>query len=209
MIRLQAGDREAFEAIVEIWQGVLLGFFFRNTRDRQLSEDLAQETLLRVYNHAWNYLPQGRFRGWMFRIARNLLIDTARRHSNDALVRAVRGRAEDDVDLAQQLTGTVIGPDQQAGGRELLELVDRLLGQIPEDQRIVFTLHHQAGLTLAEVAEVVEAPVSTCKSRLRLAREKLSSALRQYGVQVPGPPSVGDTMHETGSKKEQENPQER
>ena len=89
MVRIQSGDTRAFEELVDRYQAPLIGFFFRNTRDTQLSEDLAQETLLRVYNQSWDYLPVGRFRGWMYRIGRNLMIDNIRRQSHDALVKAV------------------------------------------------------------------------------------------------------------------------
>jgi RNA polymerase sigma-70 factor (ECF subfamily) len=86
MVRIQSGDTAAFDELVDLHQGSLIGFFFRNTRDAQLSEDLTQETLLKLYNQAWDYLPVGRFRGWMYRIGRNLLIDNVRRRTNDALV---------------------------------------------------------------------------------------------------------------------------
>src|SRR5260370_38116667 len=95
MIGIQGGDSRAFETLLERYQQPLINFFFTNTRDRQFSEDLTQETLLRVYDQAWDYLPSGRFRGWMFRIARNLLIDNIRRPSHDALVRSVRGTGEE------------------------------------------------------------------------------------------------------------------
>src|SRR5215218_6216940 len=83
---VQSGDREAFEQLVSRHQGPLIGFFCANTRDRQLAEDLMQETLLRVYKESWDYLATGRFHGWMYRIARNLLIDTVRRQSHDAVL---------------------------------------------------------------------------------------------------------------------------
>ena len=91
MVRVQEGDSAAFDELVARYQGPLLGFFYRNIRDRQLSEDFAQETLLRVYNQAWDYLPTGRFRGWIYRIAHNLLVDNIRRQSHDALVHAFTG----------------------------------------------------------------------------------------------------------------------
>src|SRR5262249_45109611 len=74
MICIQSGDSRAFDELVERYQGQLIGFFYRNTRDMQFSEDLTQETLLRVFNQSWDYLPVGKFRAWMYRIARNLLI---------------------------------------------------------------------------------------------------------------------------------------
>ena len=188
MIRIQNGDSSAFEELVETHQGSLLGFFFRNTRDAQLSEDLTQETLLRVYNQSWDYLPVGKFRGWMFRIARNLLIDNVRRQSHDALVKAVKGNRDDETDLMARIAGDVLSPEERANHRELAGMVDELLDEIPEEQRLTFTLHHDAGLTLSEVAEVLETSLPTSKSRLRLAREKLREKLADRGVVDPNKP---------------------
>lgn len=186
MIRLQGGDHSAFEELLERYQGPLQGFFYRNTRDAQLSEDLTQETLLKVYNQAWDYLPSGRFRGWMYRIARNLLIDDVRKRSHDALVKALKRNPNSEDDGMQRLAAEILSPVERASNREFFDLVDRLLGEIPEEQRQVFVLHHYSGLSLPEVAEAMEIPVATSKSRLRLAREKLSVKLRAHGVHVPG-----------------------
>lgn len=185
MIRIQSGDHLAFDQLVETHQGSLIGFFLKNTRDRQLAEDLAQETLLRVYNQSWDYLPVGRFRSWMFRIGRNLMIDNIRRQSHDCLIKAVKGRFEDDQDMLTRVAGDVLSAEQQADHRELAALVDQLLETIPEEQRMTFTLHHYVGLSLPEVAEVMEAPLPTCKSRLRLAREKLQGMLTDRGIPDP------------------------
>lgn len=185
MVRIQSGEPAAFEELVERYQAPLIGFFFRNTRDAQHSEDLTQETLLRVYNQAWDYLPVGRFRGWMYRIARNLLIDNVRRQSHDALVRAVKANSHSDDDALARLAGEVIPPGETAGHRELAEIVDALLAEIPDEQRLTFLLHHYSGLPLADVADVMETSVATSKSRLRLAREKLQEKLERIGVTAP------------------------
>lgn len=190
MIRIQSGDPRAFEELVDRHQGPLWGFFFRNTRDRQLSEDLTQETLLRVFNQAWDYLPVGRFRGWMYRVARNLFIDNVRRQSSDALVKAVKGSFEEEGDALARLAGEVLSPEDRANQRELARIVDELLQEIPEDQRLTFTLHHYSGLTLSEVAEVMETSLPTSKSRLRLAREKLREKLLARGVADPNAPQA-------------------
>lgn len=184
MVRLQSGDSGAFDELVERYQGQLIGFFFRNTRDVQFSEDLTQETLLRVYNQAWDYLPVGKFRAWMYRMARNLLIDNVRRQSHDALIKAVKASSTDDDALAR-LVGEVVPPDVHADTREMVEIVDRLLERIPDDQRLTFVLHHYAGLSLPEVADVMDCSLPTCKSRLRLAREKLQEKLAAQGILGP------------------------
>jgi len=183
MVRIQSGDPCAFEELVERYQGKLIGFFLKNTRDQQLSEDLTQETLLRVYHQAWDYLPLGRFRGWMYRIGRNLLIDSVRRQSHDALVKALCGkRADDESDALARIAADVLSPELHANQRELTHLVDELLDEIPEDQRLTFTLHHFSGLSLSEVAQAMETSLPTSKSRLRLAREKLRSKLAKRGI---------------------------
>ncbi len=114
MIRIQSGEACAFEELVDKYQGALRGFFFRNTRDAQLAEDLSQETLLRVYNQSWDYLPVGRFRGWMYRIGRNLMIDNVRRQSHDALIRAVKGAGKDEQDLLARVAGYFLSPEDKA-----------------------------------------------------------------------------------------------
>jgi len=190
MIRIQSGEPAAFEQLVREYEGQLYGFFFRNTRDAQLSEDLSQETLIRVYNQAWNYLPVGRFRAWLYRIARNLMIDNIRRRSHDALVRATRGRKHDEDDDLARLVGQILLPDEIVSYREVAGIVDQLLSQIPEDQRMTFTLHHYSGLPLPEVAEAMDTNLPTSKSRLRLAREKLREKLKSYGIKdVQGTPA--------------------
>ena len=188
MIRLQDGDRSAFDRLVERHQRDLYGFFVKNTRDPALAEDLTQDTLLKIYHLAWDYLPLGRFRGWMFRIARNLLIDTVRRRSHDALVHAIRAKCRDDQGEAEavaRIACDLLPPEIQASERELSSIVDELLAELPAEQRMTFTLHHFSGLSLPEVAEVLESSVPTTKSRLRLAREKLQVRLARIGVRDP------------------------
>jgi RNA polymerase sigma-70 factor (ECF subfamily) len=188
MLRLQGGDQSAFEKLVVRHQSPLIGFFHRQLRDWQLAEDLTQETLLRIHGTSWDYLPRGTFKAWMYRIARNLLIDTTRRRANDCLVRAVRSRPRDDHDrdeVIARLSGALPLPDELADRQDFAKLVDDLLRHIPEDQRVTFILHIYAGLSLPEVAAAMETNLPTTKSRLRLAREKLREKLAGRGIVDP------------------------
>jgi RNA polymerase sigma-70 factor (ECF subfamily) len=190
MVRIQSGETRAFDELCERYQGALIGFFHRNTHDRQTAEDLTQETLLRVYNQAWDYLPTGRFRGWVYRIARNLLVDSIRRQSHDALVHAYTGREGCDTDALNRLVDNMAPPEQIAGQRELAAIVEGLLTELPQEQRLTFTLHHFSGLTLSEISLAMETSLPTCKSRLRLAREKLQQKLRER--EVAGKPTENE-----------------
>ena len=185
MIRLQSGDQSAFEELVDKYRGPLEGFFHKSMRDRQLAEDLTQETLLKVYNFAWDYLPLGRFRGWMYRIAKNLMIDKIRRRTNDVIILARKTRpADEELDPLNWIAGDRLPPEELASHQELAATVDELLLEIPEEQRLTFVLHHYAGLSLPEVAEIMESNLPTTKSRLRLSREKLSAQLTAKGVHL-------------------------
>lgn len=184
MIRLQEGDPYAFGELVQEWQGPLLGFFLKNTRDEHLSEDLVQETLLKLYRNCWDYLPRGLFKGFLFRIARNHLIDHTRRAVNDVLIRSIRRKPSEeaeDHDLMQQIPEDVVSAETKAIEREVAQAVQELLLQLPEEQRQTFLLHHYNSLTLSEVADAMETSLPTAKSRLRLAREKLRHLLTCRG----------------------------
>ncbi len=191
MIRLQGGDRAAFDELVNRHRGPLFGFFLKNVRNRSLAEDLAQDTFLKVFRKNWDYLPTGRFRGWLYRIGRNLMIDAARRSRRDALVHSVRADGDGEGSPLDRLAGPGDGPDAIADRRLFAELVDDLLAELPGDQRETFTLHHFAHVPLPEVGQAMGVSTSTAKSRLRLAREKLRAKLADRGVRDPFEPDGG------------------
>ena len=181
MIRMQEGDSTAFNELVSLWQGPLFGFFLRNTRDEHLSEDLVQETLLRLYRNCWDYLPKGLFKGFLFRIARNLIIDHSRRTINDVLIRRVRGRAVgrdgEEFDMMQLVPEDIASPIDRVMVQEIASAVQEILQELPEEQRQTFLLHHYESLTLSEVAVAMQTSLPTAKSRLRLVKEKLRNLL--------------------------------
>lgn len=181
MQRLAENDPKAFDEIVREWQRPLFGFFFRNTRDEHLSEDLVQETLLRLYRNSWDYLPRGLFKGFLFRIARNLLIDHTRRAVHDVLIRRIQPRVaegeDDPPDLMQLVPDDLLSPEGKAIEREISGIIQDLLIQLPDEQRQTFMLHYYDALTLSDVAAAMETNLPTAKSRLRLAREKLKYLL--------------------------------
>jgi RNA polymerase sigma-70 factor (ECF subfamily) len=186
MMRLQGGEARAFDQLYERYQSPLWAYFFRNTRDAQLAEDLAQETFLKLHARFWDYLPSGRFKGWLFRIAHNLLIDDVRRKSHDALLHASKHQAKEDDDHIQRIADDLLPPDVTIEKQEVAELIERLLDEIPADQRETFCMHHFQDLSLPDIADAMEVPLATCKSRLRLAREKLSEKLVLRGF-TPAP----------------------
>lgn len=184
MDRLKQGETQAFDELVERHFSGLRYYFqsrSHSVRDRQMAEDLAQEVLIRVLNESRNFNPCGRFRSWMYRIARNLLIDTVRKESYDALIGGKTSGDQDEV--IGRLPDETRAIVDQADCRELADIVDELLDELPEDQRMTFKIYHYLGLTLPEVAAILETNTATTKSRLRLARDKLQERLRELQIE--------------------------
>lgn len=200
MIRLQSGDAAVFAEITAAWQRPLFCFFFRNTRCKETSEDLVQETMLRLFRNCWDYLPRGLFRGFLFRIARNLLTDHSRRLRNDVLLHALRSTlvAESELDIMLQLPDSLPSPAESGEAREFREVLNQLLLLLPEEQRLSFTLHYYDSLTLPEVADAMACSLPAVKGRLRLAREKLRQQLasRGYGEAADTDPLPDTTVPE-------------
>ena len=182
MIRLQEGDNTAFDHLVARHSGPLRGYFLRKLRDHSVADDLVQDTLLKVHLNSWDYIPLGRFRGWMYRIAHNLTVDTVRRQARDVVLSAYRGFDEDESDRTARFVDSLIQPDEQAERRERAARLETLLEDLPDDQRDTVVLHYYNGVPLPEVAEIMETNLSTCKSRLRLAREKLAGRIEAAGL---------------------------
>lgn len=180
MIRHQEGVAAAFTELAVRYRQPLTGFFIKKLRDRTLADDLVQETLLKVFSAGWDYIPQGRFRGWLFRIAHNLTIDTVRKQARDVLLPAYTG-TDDDPSPTARFADDLLPPEQQSLLSERAEAIDALVDDLPDDQRDTVILHYFNGVPLPEVAVAMETTLSTCKSRLRLAREKLAGRIVAAG----------------------------
>ncbi len=185
MLRLRDGDIDAFDELYRIYFSSLRVWFESRSptvRCRVMADDMAHDVLMKVYHDAKSFVPQGRFKAWLYRIARNLLIDSVRREAYDALLGGRQGGDQDD-----HLPHLDSGDDSisdQAHHHEIGDLIGDLLVHLPEEQRLTFQAHYFLGLPLPEVAEVMETSTATTKSRLRLAREKLRDLLRAKGVRI-------------------------
>jgi RNA polymerase sigma-70 factor (ECF subfamily) len=192
MLRIQAADKIAFDVLVDRYQSQLQGFFFRKNRDVQLAEDLTQDTFLRLLEKSWDFLPSGRFRGWLFRIAYHILIDDVRKRGGDALTKSIRNSVMGDDDVLARMTDSMLGPEAIVSGRQFREIVDEMLATLSNDQRMTFILHHFEELSLPEVADAMHSILPTTKSRLRLAREKLRSMLLERHIVLPYADEIDD-----------------
>jgi RNA polymerase sigma-70 factor (ECF subfamily) len=182
MLRYAEGDEDAFRQLIQRHQRPLVNFFYRLTWDRFTSEDYAQEVFTRVIRARARYKPVAKFRTWLFRIAKNYWIDRVRERANapkmsslDAPIREDQGKA---LTLSDSVEGDSPRPTDEVRRKEIAVAIKGAVEQLPEEQRLVFVLSENQGFRYAEIAEVLEIPVGTVKSRMHSAVRRLRELLR-------------------------------
>lgn len=165
-LRVQQGDTTALAQLVERHHSPLLGFLYRLTGgDRALAEDLAQDTFLRVLRTCHQYRAARPFKPWLYAIALNI----ARDHFKRADTRHTDSAADDVLDgLAAPLEDELDFDARQ---------VAAAITALPEQQRVAILLRYYQDLSLADIAETLNIPIGTVKSRLSLGLQRLRSRL--------------------------------
>jgi RNA polymerase sigma-70 factor (ECF subfamily) len=165
--RVATGEAQAFRALVDRHLPTVLAIARRMLRDDAEAEDVAQETLLRLWRNAARLeLGEGGVRPWLRRVAANLCIDRVRAQRNTSLGDAL----PEEVEPASQMTTLV--------ERELGRRVDAALKALPERQRLALTLFHYEGMSQIEVGNVMGISDEAVESLLARARRTLKASLK-------------------------------
>ncbi len=175
--RAQSGSVEAFEDLYRAHQAGIYTFIRSQVREVELAADLTQQTFLR----AWESLPRlreaGAFRGWLHRIALNLIRDEMK--SGRARLEVAASSLE-DLDLAELRGSDEDALVQTVVASELKQQVWTALRALPSEQRQAVVMHHLEGLAVAEIAQALGVRPGTIMSRLARAREALRGRLSRY-----------------------------
>jgi RNA polymerase sigma-70 factor, ECF subfamily len=178
MWRLQTqGDEHAFAHLMRRWERPIQRLCARMTGDSHRGQDLAQEVFVRVFARRKDYVPSGRFSTWLWRIALNLCHDELRRVQRRAEFSLEGAAEQEDGNAALDLPSREPWPDDAAAAGEQGEWVRRALRQLPEPYRTVLVLRHYEDLKFREIAEVLEVPEGTVKSRMAEALTQMNRLL--------------------------------
>lgn len=165
--RVGAGDRTAFEEIYRRYTRPVLGLALRRLGDRGRAEDALQEAFAAVWRSAATYdRTRGRGGAWLYTVARNAIVDGARR------------RPEPPVETPEEPSNES-GPDEQAEAAWLSWRVHAALEHLPEQERPVIELAYWGGLSQSEIAERLDVPLGTVKTRTRSALGRLADLLEE------------------------------
>lgn len=198
MLAFKSGDARAFSTLVQRHRGPVYNFILRYVGHRQRAEDLLQETWLKVVRNSSEWQPKARFTTWVYTIARNLCVDSARKEtfrrtdSLDAPASADGPEGRTVGELVPDEAGQA--PDRAAHNVRLRPLIEQALGSLPHEQREVFLLREYQGIGFKEIAEVTGVNENTVKSRMRYALEGLRKRLSELGVESEALAETGRTV---------------
>lgn len=173
--RARAGERAAFGELVRRHQGHVIGLCLTMLGEAE-AEDAAQQAFLKAWRSLEGFAGGSAFSTWLYRIASNHCLDLLRQRARartDSLDELVEREGEG----VARMLGSAAGP---GGALEAKDLAARILGTLPEEQRLALVLCETQGLSYQEIAEVMECSVDSVKARLRRARETLDNNLRHF-----------------------------
>jgi RNA polymerase sigma-70 factor (ECF subfamily) len=163
--RSAAGDHSAFEELYGRYARPVFGLALRRLGDRGRAEDAVQETFASIWRSAGSYRPErGPGAPWLYAVARNAIVDRA------------RARADVPSDIPDEAAPDA-GPADRAEQNWVAWRVHRALEELPEKEREVIALAYWSGLSQSEVAEFLQIPLGTVKTRTRAALMKLADVL--------------------------------
>ncbi|MCR6653989.1 MAG: RNA polymerase sigma factor RpoE [Cellvibrionaceae bacterium] len=168
--RVQQGDKRAFDLLVLKYQHKIIAIISRFVRDSAEVHDVAQEAFIKAYRALGNFRGDSAFYTWIYRIA----VNTAKNH---LVSRGRRPPATDvDIDDAEFLSGAdglrdITSPEHELMKDQLEQVVYKAIQSLPEDLRTALTLREMEGMSYEEIAEVMDCPVGTVRSRIFRARE--------------------------------------
>jgi len=175
--RVQRGDSAAFDMLVRKYQHRVVALIGRYIPDWSECQDVAQDTFIRAYRAMGNFRGDSQFYTWLHRIA----VNTAKNH----LVAHNRRPPTDDIDAteAEQFDGGIRlrdndTPEREAMREELERTVMKAVDALPEELRIAITLREVEGLSYDEIAQKMDCPIGTVRSRIFRAREAIDTELR-------------------------------
>jgi RNA polymerase sigma-70 factor (ECF subfamily) len=181
VVLLARGGREAaYRELIRRYERPVFALLFRMLRDRELAEDLSQETFVKALNAIDSYRPEFKFSSWIFKIANNAAIDHLRRRELDTL--SLDGSPHAETPEAMQATALQIGARQESPleaveAKELGGAIESAIGRLRPEYRSCILLRHVEGRAYEEIAEILNLPLGTVKTYIHRARNELRLAL--------------------------------
>jgi RNA polymerase sigma-70 factor (ECF subfamily) len=178
--RSRGGDLDSFNQLVVRWERPIYALAYRVIGREEDARDVAQETFLRAFRALKGFKGQAKFSSWLYRITLNLCRDWIRRERRTPIAQTPEG--VDLIELAAEATPSESIEDL-VSRKELGRAVAKAMSHLPDDQRTAIILKEYHGLTFQEIADLLDCPLSTVKTRLYQGLTVVRRQLEQAGVE--------------------------
>ncbi|NOT10941.1 MAG: RNA polymerase sigma factor RpoE [Methylococcaceae bacterium] len=176
VLRVQQGDKSAYDLLVIKYQHKIIQLVNRYVKDASEAQDVAQEAFIKAYRALGSFRGESAFYTWLYRIAintaKNYLVSRARR-SFDYQVDI---QDAEQIENARQLQGLET-PERLLFSQEIIETIKTAIDNLPEEMRVAIMLREFEGMSYEEIAEAMDCPVGTVRSRIFRAREAIDNKL--------------------------------
>ncbi len=176
VLRVQRGDKSAFDFLVIKYQHRIIQLVNRYIKDPSEAQDVAQEAFIKAYRALADFRGEAAFYTWLYRIAintaKNYLLSRLRRSSNYQ----VDIQEAEALENAPQLQGLET-PERELLNQEIIDVINAVIEELPEEMRTAIILREFEGMSYEEIAEAMDCPVGTVRSRLFRAREAIDNKL--------------------------------
>ena len=173
MLAYAGGDAGAFDVLYARHKGPVFRLLLRSVKTRGEAEELVQDIWMRVIEARERYVRTAKFTTWLYTVAHNRLIDHWRKKG----LTIVAAENEDGETVVEGKAGPFDEPHRIVEARDTLATLETALAALPVVQREAFLLHHEADMTVAQIAEATGTNEEAAKSRLRYAMDKLRKAV--------------------------------
>lgn len=179
MFRYSSGDPSAFDTLYMRHRNGLYRFILRHYPQKAQAEEIFQEVWVNLIKHRNNYRSTAKFRTYLYTIAHHRMIDGFRRHARSEDLAALVSQSDSDEILANIPGSRVDEPDVKLAAKEQSIRFLNLLDSLPIQQKEVFLLYEEGGLSVEDIAQATGVSFETAKSRLRYAVKKLREGLKE------------------------------
>ncbi len=178
MLRVGKGDRQAFDEIVRRYGAKMINLAYQITGNREVAEDIAQETFFRAYRSAPRYREISKFSTWLYTIAINLCRNELRRRKFRIFSLEGMAEREENDKIRVDIVDEKLRPDGELERKELARMVRRAITSLPEKFRTPLVLRDIQGLAYDEIGKILKLPEGTVKSRINRARMRVKDILK-------------------------------
>ncbi|MDX1671712.1 MAG: RNA polymerase sigma factor [Balneolaceae bacterium] len=175
--KFQGGDVTAFNKLVERWQHRIHRFAYRYFASHDEAMEITQKTFIKAYKKIGTLDDVEKFSSWLYRIANNLCLDETKR--------AGRRRSAPLEAVGQEPARSVASnPEAEIANKQLTSILHQALNQLPVEQRIVVIMKEYEGLKFREIADILDEPENTVKSRMYYGLKSLRALFDQWNLEL-------------------------